>query len=245
MSDPAFVLSAPELQTDYHIFLDTGKKRGEAPLVLVMDGDDQFTIAVKAARAVAKKGKAPPLNLAGVGYGGGYRSPKNRRARDYTPTSSNDENSATGGAGAFHRFIAERLLPELYQKLGYRPPSLVITGHSLGSLFGLYALAQEKPLFDKFLVSSPSVWWDERSILKQVAAVASKPLPRATRAYFSVGEKDSASMTGDLDILEKQLAENPREGLTTTFQRFPTKNHITAMDVAFSAGLEWLFEGES
>lgn len=241
MSDHAFVLRAHDLDTDYHIFLDTGKKRGDAPLVLVMDGDDQFTNAVKAARAASTDGKAPALNLVGVGYGGGYRSPKNRRARDYTPTASSDEDSPTGGAGAFHRFIGKTLLPELYQRMGYTPKSLVVTGHSLGALVGLYDLAQPKPIFDKFVISAPSIWWDNRSILKPLADAASTPLEPSVRAHLSVGEKDSESMIGDLKLLEQQFAENPRPGLDYIVKTYPGKNHFNSIDAAFPEAFEWLF----
>jgi len=245
MPKSSFVLRAPELQTDYHLFLDTPKDLAGSPLVLVLDGDDQFAAAVEAARESEREGAIPPLTLVGVGYGGGYRSPLNRRVRDYTPTQPKDEPMETGGAEAFHLFLQKRLVPTVLEKLTLAPPSLGLTGHSLGSLFGLHALFRSEPFFDAFLISSPSIWWDDRAILNTVKTTPALSSARGVKAFMSVGEDDTPSMTGDLGLLENELQRRPRAGLSYTVERFSKKDHYNVLPPAFRRGFQWLFAPRS
>ena len=57
----------------------------------------------------------------------------------------------------------------------------------------------------------------------------------------SVGADDTPSMTGDLDLLEQQLAALPFPQLEIISQRFPQRDHYNVLPEAFRAGLEALF----
>ncbi|HTQ31350.1 MAG TPA: alpha/beta hydrolase-fold protein [Opitutaceae bacterium] len=240
MSSPAFILPCAKLRTDYLVFVDEPARDGPLAVALVMDGDDQFEAAREAAAELRRAGAIPPLLLAGVGYGGSYRSPKNRRARDYTPTRPADEPMETGGAPAFLEFLQEELLPALGRRYEIKPGDVAIVGHSLGSLFGLYALSAPPSPFRRHLISSPSIWWDNRSVLALLAAAAGRPRTPA-RAFFSVGADDTPSMCGDLELLERQLAAKPLPNLEHVFVRLEGKDHYSALPAAFRAGLRWLY----
>ncbi len=109
---PAFKLTSPETGTVYWIYVEVPETRQSedgghktAPLsgspgagiqssdlrplysgtLLFLDGDDQFAAGAAAYRELSAETKMPPLLLVGVGYGGSYTSPVNRRGRDYTP----------------------------------------------------------------------------------------------------------------------------------------------------------------
>lgn len=238
MQKSSFVVSAPELQTEYHIFVDTPKGAGAVPWVVVLDGDDQFRPAVEAAREAEREGHIPPLALIGVGYGGGYRSPVNRRVRDYTPSQPKDEPMESGGAEVFHAFLENRLVPAVAERCGLQPLSVGLTGHSLSSLFGLHALYRPQPFFDRFLISSPSIWWDDRAILR---AANRQPPERQVKAFISVGTLDTPSMTGDLTLLETMLEQQPPPKLQYSIRRFAERDHYNVLPLAFREGLKWLY----
>lgn len=239
MPSPAFILKSEKLRTDYLIFADEPAQRGPHPAALVLDGDDQFGAAREAVAALRRADAIPPLLLIGVGYGGSYRAPKNRRARDYTPTHPADEPIETGGAPAFLEFLHGELLPALGRKYEIKSDNIALVGHSLGSLFGLYALSRPDAPFRHYLVSSPSIWWDNRSVLPLLEAAGQERPP--AKAFFSVGADDTPSMHGDLELLERQLAAKPLRNLECIFERFEGKDHYTALPVAFSAGFRWLY----
>lgn len=237
---PAFKLPSPETGTDYWIYVEAPAEPGPWPAVAFMDGDDQFTFAVAAYRELRAAGRVPPLLLVGVGYGASYAKPANRRGRDYTPVAHSDEPSS-GGADPFLRFLTATLWPELAQRHPIDASVRGVAGHSLGSLLVLHALFQPQPFFTHHLASAPSLWWAERAILRQLAALRDRQASLPGRLFLSVGEEDTASMTGDLALLERQLADRPFCDLILTSRRFPGHDHYNVLPTAFAAGLAILF----
>ena len=234
---PAFKLPSPETGTEYSIYVQAPKTPGPWPAVVFMDGDVVF--------GAANPGlKAPPasdsLLIVGVGYGAGFGNPANRRGRDYTPAAHSDE-PGSGGADAFLKFLTTTLWPELAKRYPLDPHARGVGGHSLGSLLVLHALFQPKPFFTHFLASAPSIWWADRAILAQAAALRAKQAALPGKLFLGVGEEDTESMTGDLALLEKQLAAHPFRGLEITSRRFPRKNHFNVVPEAFAAGFAALF----
>jgi predicted alpha/beta superfamily hydrolase len=240
---PAFTLPSFETGTDYWIYVDAPEATqspGPWIPVLFLDGDDQFPEAVKAYRALPAEAHVPPLLLIGVGYGASYGQAGNKRARDYTPVQAHAEKES-GGAEKFLAFVTQTLWPQLESRYSLKPGVRGIGGYSLSALFVLYALFQEKAFFTHHLAGSPSIWWGDRALLQQVAALHARNPAVKGKAFVSVGEKDSPSMTGDLVLLEKQLASLAFPNLDITIQRFPKKNHFNALPLAFATGFPKLF----
>ena len=245
---PTFTLHSPETETDYSVFISKPEEDLPAsyrlPAVIFMDGDDQFSAAVGAYRAQRQAKLVPPLLMVGVGYGASYTKPGNRRGRDYTPTAHTDE-PTSGGADAFLQFLRVTLWPELARRFPLRDDIRGIAGHSLGSLLVLHALWQEPPFFTHHLASAPSIWWDDRSILRLASERRRRNADLPADLFLSVGESDTKSMTGDLSLLEKLLQEKPFTGLRVTLQRFPRRNHFNVLPDAFGAGLSALFKDQT
>ena len=251
---PAFKLHSPETGTEYWIYvhvppLPEARRLTKAEpwtAMVFLDGDDQFPFAVRAWRTVQKEANRrrrdplPPLLLIGVGYGASYGRAANKRVRDYTPTRHEFE-SSSGGARAFRKFLTRTLWPELEKRYPLDPVRRGLGGYSLSALFVLDALFQKSPFFTHHLAPSPSVWWDDHSILTQARRLRAKQRTLPARLFLSVGEKDSPSMTGDLALLENQLAEKPFAKLKTFSRRFPRRNHFNALSISFRTGLRELF----
>lgn len=244
---PTFTLPSPETGTDYFIFIVPPRRRARNsrwPVMIFLDGDDQFSTAVTAYRKLRRAGRIPPLLLVGVGYGAGYGKPANRRGRDYTPTAHSLEPSS-GGADDFLRFITRTLWPELQRRYPVHETVRGIGGHSLGSLFVLHALWRRPAFFSHHLASAPSIWWDDRSILKIAARRRARSAALRGNLFLSAGAKDSESMLVDLARLEHQLALKPFRGLRVTSRRFPHGDHYNVLPDAFRAGLIDLFGGQA
>jgi predicted alpha/beta superfamily hydrolase len=239
---PTFSLPSPETGTTYCIYVEAprGAPRRPVPVVLFLDGDNQFSAAVAGYRALRRRGEVPPLLLVGVGYGASYGQPANRRARDYSPVRHAGIPEG-GGADAFLRFLTRTLQSELRRR--YRVDSKVrgIAGHSLGSLLGLHALFRSPSPFTHHLVSAPAIWWGDRAILRLAARRRARSARLPARLFLSCGGRDSVSMRDDLGRLLAQLANKPFAGLDTTVQGFPGHTHYNVLRVAFQAGLKALF----
>ncbi len=236
----ALTLPSKLTGTTYHLRVPPASPGAAQPLVVVLDGDDQFAPALAAYQKLLAAGRVRPLHLVGVGYGASYRQPANRRMRDYTPTAMAGE-TGTGGAEAFRRALRDEIIPFLAARLTLARAETGIAGHSLGSLFGLYAFFHDDPVFTRCLASSPSIWFDDRSVLKLEAEFARGHRALAGRLFLSVGEEDSESMTGDLTLLEDALAARPYAGLEIVRRRFPARDHFNVLPDAFAAGLAALY----
>jgi uncharacterized protein len=242
---PTFHLQSPETGTDYHLYVeapDVNTATTDLPLtaVLFMDGDDQFRFAVDAYHELVTTSSLPPLLLVGVGYGASYMKPANKRMRDYTPTAMPGE-TGTGDADTFLHFLQATLWPELARRYPLRNDIRGIVGHSLGSLLALHALFQPKPFFNRALISSPSIWFDDRSILRLAADLRDRQDTLPAQAFLSVSEMDTPSMTGDLTLLEQQLTKRPFTQLELTYRRYPGLDHYNVLPTAFVEGLKVLF----
>ena len=237
---PAFRLKSAAPAAEYWIYEEVPAGRGPWPAVLFMDGDDQFRFAVAAYRTMRAEGRVPPLLLAGVGYGSSYTRPGNWRVRDYTPTAVATE-PHSGGADAFVAFLGGALWRELARRHDLRADVRGIAGHSLGSLAALHALFQPEPFFNRVLASAPSLWWDDRSLLTLADRLQRTGVALPARLFLAVGENDTPSMTGDLKLLEDQLAARPFPRLEVISRRFAGRDHYNALPDAFREGLQALF----
>jgi predicted alpha/beta superfamily hydrolase len=70
------------------------------------------------------------------------------------------------GANHFLSFLRTELFP--FVEANYRgdPERRILSGWSFGGLFGLHTLFRQPESFSDYLILSPSIWWDEKTILQ-------------------------------------------------------------------------------
>ena len=104
------------------------------------------------------------------------------RTRDMTPTHTDKDPTgkpqpglrASGGMANFLKFIQSELAPRIertYRTAPYR----VFIGHSLGGITTIDALYTMPDAFNAYVAIDPSLWWDDRLLLKQARDRLSKP----------------------------------------------------------------------
>lgn len=96
-----------------------------------------------------------------------------RRRWDLTPPSPGCD-QAEGGADELIDFISDVARKLAHRRLretrGVDPGKEALFGHSLGGLFCLHTLFTNPHLFDCYIASSPSIWWNDRYLLQEEAA---------------------------------------------------------------------------
>ncbi|PBK74867.1 hypothetical protein ARMSODRAFT_950922 [Armillaria solidipes] len=125
----------------------------------------------------------------------------------YTPPISHDgtplPETLYGGASRFLAFIQTQVVSTVEGLLQKECPHHISTlsgglvGHSYGGLFTLYAACQKisaPPLFDTFCPISPSIWWNDRLIMKEVeeCCAREKETLCKLRVLFSYGEYEQS-----------------------------------------------------
>ncbi|OIR03771.1 ferri-bacillibactin esterase BesA [mine drainage metagenome] len=243
---PSFHSRSDALDTTYVVYAeapDAEAEPGPWPLLVFMDGDYAVDAALWAYRSLREDGAIPPCLVAAVGYGHSFGSPANRRGRDYTPTASPEE-PGSGGADRFLEHLTGPLWTDLSNRYPLRTDIRLVAGHSLGALVGLHGLFRgDRPFFNRVLAGAPSIWWDNRSLLRIASAHRERTPTLDARLFLGIGVMDTESMLGDLALFERQLEERPYEKLVVNSRRIPDRDHYNAAPDLFRAGLEALLSG--
>ena len=174
---------------------------GPLPVIYVLDPAFNFHTVAAAAGwlAMASRladGAFPAAIVAGVGaVGDDLGAMMARRARDLTPTSGPPPDGLSlpplplgaGGATEFLEAILSEVAPRVEAEFGADPEDRTLVGHSFGGLFGLFTLFRRPLSFRRYLVISPSLWWDDGIVLRDEQAWADEHADLPARLFLAVG----------------------------------------------------------
>lgn len=162
------------------------------------------------------------------------------RKRDFTfPTTivkDKKDFPTTGGSQKFISFIEKELQPFI-DKNYKTNSSKTIIGQSLGGLLATEILFKKPTLFDRYIIISPSLWWDKESLLLIKPLTLSPGLHRKTFVYVAVG-KEGKIMETDAKKLVSILAESHPKNMKLSFQYFPDENHASILHNAVYKAFE-------
>ena len=152
------------------------------PVLYVLDGDGYFHGFAEASRLRCLGAELEAAVVVGVGYpeAENFALILHRRNYDLTPTpgtaefaaadkAASGKESETGGADAFFKVIQEEIKPRIAEIVKADPKRSLLWGHSLGGLFVLHTMFNHPEAFQKFLAQSPSIWWDNKFVLRKEA----------------------------------------------------------------------------
>jgi predicted alpha/beta superfamily hydrolase len=189
---------------DLIVYLPPGYEaapRREFPVLYLHDGQNLFDGATsfvpgmdwhvgQTADLCIEQGRVEPLIIVGI-YNAG-----SQRLSEYTPTRM--RRLGGGRANRYEKFLLEEVQRFVKQQYRVRqiPQSTGIGGSSLGGLVSLYVGLRRPDIFGKIAALSPSVWWNERVILRFAAAAPARPLPRI---WLDIGTHEGAKTVEDVE----------------------------------------------
>ncbi|MBL0105486.1 MAG: alpha/beta hydrolase [Bacteroidetes bacterium] len=157
------------------------------------------------------------------------------RRRDFTfPSTVESERKnypTTGHSDKFISFLEKELQPFIEKKY-HANSSKTIISQSLGGLLLSEILLKKPELFNKYIVISPSLWWDKASILNQSFA-ALKAISKSTDIYIAVGKEGLTPtdpprvMEVDANLLEEKFRMLKNSELRITLDYLPGEDHAT------------------
>ncbi len=158
-------------------------------------------------------GRGEPLILVGIANTGLRRMP------EYTPT--RDFKMGGGEGDGYGRLIVEELIPFIdrtYRTAAGRE-NTGLGGSSLGGLISLYLGLRHPEVFGRLGVLSPSIWWDQRSILAFVEDFDSERHPRP-RIWLDIGTAEGQRHVRDSELLSRMLQRQGwRLGIDLAFDK--------------------------
>ena len=161
------------------------------------------------------------------------------RKRDFTYPTNNAKDKkdfpTTGSSEKFIQFIKKELQPLIDKN--YQTNSIkTIIGQSLGGLLATEILFKQPDLFDNYIIVSPSLWWDDESLL----ATKPKDFSSKKSIYIGVG-KEGKVMEGVAKQLFKKLKKDKPENTTLHFKYFKALNHGDTLHLAAYDAFKKLF----
>jgi predicted alpha/beta superfamily hydrolase len=197
----------------------------------------------------------------------GYADPDiaARRFRDFTPTKadlppglSQPLTFGTGGASPYLAALCEDIIPHLERQFPLDPRERVLIGYSLSGRFATYALFSEPQTFGRYLIISPSLWWDRGSAFAEEEAWARSNADLRAKVLLVGGEAEETAGGGwrnnlsdeiglplkqltNLRELDRRLSARSFPSLRVKTALIPNGRHITLFPAAIALGLVEIF----
>lgn len=208
-------------------------KQRRYPVLVVLDAEDNFAHTAAAIDVLSRNERIPELIVVGIN--------NTDRTRDLTPTK--DPMQSSGGAANFLSFIADELLPQVDRTYPTRPYRILI-GHSLGGLFAVNALVTRPEVFNAYLAISPSLWWDDQSLVTQAKSFFESHRELKGDLYMTMADEDGP-MLGGAWKLSAIMEEHRSPEFRWRFERSVKESHGTIPYLSTYEGLQTLFDGYS
>ncbi len=248
---------------EIHVLQPVSKKNGSErfPVLYMTDANAGIPFE-QVTRSMQAAGEIPRFIVVGIGYPVDtvYGS-LNLRQRDLTPTEAERDGygfalegieklksgKTSGGADAFLRFIQEQVKPFIDENYNTTPDENAYFGHSLGGLFGLYVLFNEPKTFNRYILGSPAIWWDDETILSDAEKFLETNKSVKARVYMAAGGKEETNAPGahyvsNLYRLDAMLRSKSIRGFELETEIYPNHEHVGVLGMLNMKGIPAVYD---
>lgn len=172
------------------------------------------------------------------------------RKRDFTfPTTIEEHRKkwpTNGHSDTFIAFIETELQPFI-EKTYKTSQSKTLIGQSLGGLLATEILLKKPTLFNTYIIVSPSLWWNNGTLLNQDSQLLKENFTQVTNIYIGVGKEGLTPtdpprvMEVDANLLAEKLKEMKSKTVKVHFDYLPLENHASIMHQAVSNAFRLLY----
>ena len=222
------------------------------PVLYLLDGDAHFHSVTGL------------IQILGTGVNGTYAVPEmivvaipnTNRLRDMSPTKvtagldgkPNPGLASSGGMANFLAMIKNELIPAVDSK--YRTtPYRVFVGHSLGGITTIYALYTIPETFNAYVAIDPSLWWDNKVLLRQAKDHLSKDNYKDKVLFLGQANTLSPDDTTTNQHFNAMLQFNEvveaynTSGLRFGYKYYPADDHGSVPLITEYDALRFIFDG--
>jgi predicted alpha/beta superfamily hydrolase len=209
------------------------------PVLYLLDGETHFHYASGIVSFLAGNDRIPKMLLVGIVSGG-----MARRTHDLTPPSAAEMDNrftpGNGGADAFLSFIAGEVIPFVDKNYRTRPYRMLV-GHSLGGLFGIFALVTKPKLFNAYIAADPSLYWNNEAVVMQAESFFADTKSLQADLYMTASD-DPGKGPSAVGRLNASLGKTAPAGFRWTLDWMKKEDHLSIPLPSIYRGLETIFE---
>jgi predicted alpha/beta superfamily hydrolase len=172
------------------------------------------------------------------------------RKRDFTYQTTIEEDKkrylTCGKSENFISFIETELQPFIENKYKTNNSKTII-GQSLGGLLATEILIKKPNLFNKYIIISPSLWWNNGSLLNEESEIYQENFKDKIDIYIGVGKEGLAPseiphvMEVDANLLSEKLKSTKSKNVKVSFDYLPQEDHATITHQAIFNAMRILY----
>ena len=237
------------------------KTEDNYPILYLLDSNYFFTIIASVVDFLNVFGPwdklhVPEMIIVGIGYPSKGPALLTYRSRDYTPVDDTEfyiqsfESAGvdinfqpnSGGAPEFLKFITEELMPYIEGKYRVDIGDKTIAGHSYGGLFPSYVLFTKPSTFNRYILSSPSLWYKDEIMFDYEEEYSKNHDELEARVFISAGANESKGITEGFNRMVETLEKRSYRGLVWESKLYEDEVHFSVIPGSFSKGIISVFK---
>jgi predicted alpha/beta superfamily hydrolase len=228
------------------------------PVIYLLDADYSFAVARNELRHFTDRGQLKEAIVIGIGYPGAGNDIDlyhRTRVRDYTPTYMKGsgygpgQDELSGHAREFLGVLEGELLPDIDRRFRTDPSARMLVGHSYGGLFATWTMLTRPGLFRDYVIVSPSLWYDDKTIFRLADAYIAANKDLAAHVFYGVGSfegggslESSGAMAKDLQDFDAKMRAAKFPNYRSTVHVFEDETHNSVFPAAMSRGLRTIYD---
>ena len=163
------------------------------------------------------------------------------RHRDFLPTHVEGYNPS-GSADKFINFIKKELIPFVENSYRVDTTDRCFSGHSYGGLLGAHILLEQPQLFNRYIIGSPSYWWDNEEITKRLSTKSYLASDSIKTIFTFIGGKEGQSMINNWKEFDSILVKKLNKNIKFHNQIFQDETHMSVVPAAFSTAIKFVYK---
>jgi predicted alpha/beta superfamily hydrolase len=226
---------------EYNLYINLPNDYGDTtktfPVIYVLDAQWDFTLLNAIYGQQYYDGFLPSAVIVGITWGGKNPNPDSLRARDFTPTNVKYD-PQSGNAPNFLAFIKKELIPFIESKYRVKKDDRTLMGSSLGGLFTLYTLFHETHLFNRYVLTSPALTWDNEVTFKYESEYAEKNKDLPAKLFIGIGQYENQTV---FEKFVNILKNRNYKSLAFTDMVLKNVGHSGGKAIGYTYGLQFVF----
>ena len=238
-----------EYLINVHLPPTYGMNEDSYPVIYYTDAFFATEIVTGTKKILEVSGKIDNTILVGISHEGDFMRFVNDRSRDLIPTHVPQDKvvvypeatPASGGAGHFLAFIEHELFPLVDKEYRVDTSNRGLIGSSYGGLFAAWTMVNRPELFQRYLMASPALYWDDHLFFKQEEELWRKSQTLNAKVYVSAGEKELEPFLQSVIRFRERFIAHNYKGFEFTFHILRERDHEDQYMEALFNGLEYLY----
>lgn len=218
------------------------ESKNKYPILIMTDAFYSMGIAQTTFDLLTMYKEVPEVIVVGIDYPySNMMQIVRNRFRDMMPTHV-EGFDPSGKANQFISFIENELFPYLYNEYRVDSTDRAYFGHSAGGILGSHILIEKPYLFNRYIIGSPSYWWDNKEILRRLEKKEKIEIGFNYFIYSYIGSEEGEMMLINWDVFNRLILEKANSNIHFREQVFEKETHASVTLSAFSKAIRFIYD---